>query len=232
MQQRFPELPFHADQLSTERWHELGDFVNALFAANPLPPGELKRARYPQATQEPLPGDAPRVIGVAGRPRCGKDVVADYLEAHYQKTQRINFSDPIITEINQWLESSGHRITQGNKSNPLYRSLLQAWGMARREQQPDYWTVQLQTRIRSMQETGTELVIVCGVRTPSDLELVEGLGGKCWQVVRPGNDYQARHDIETALDKVEGDRLPQILNPVEGDLAPYEENIRQILSAF
>ena len=231
MHQRFPELPFQADKLTRERWHELGDCVNALFASDPLPAGELKRPRYPGAIPELLPQDAPKIIGVAGQPRCGKDVVADYLEAHYLHTQRVNFSDPIISEINQWLEPSGHQITQGNKSNTLYRSLMQAWGMARREQQSDYWTIQLKQRIQEMQLNGIKLVIVCGVRTLSDLELVEQLGGQCWQVVRPGNSYQAKHDIETALDQVDKRRLPQILNPAEGDLTPYEENIRQILSA-
>jgi len=205
------------------------DCLKSIQETDPVPPGKLKRPLYRKRFKTTLPLGVPGVIGVTGKPRSGKDVVADYLEAHFVDVARVNFSDPIIEEVNSWLSNSGHQITQGNKSHMTYRKLLQAWGMARREAEPDYWTRQLSLQIKALQDGGIKLVLVCGVRTPSDLELVENLGGSCWYILRPGNDYQAKHDIETALDGIDPSRFTYIENPSEGNLAPYEDNIREAL---
>jgi len=228
----FPDLPFDSQLLGLGRQQELRTLALVIQDLQPLLPGHARQPVYQQDTKAALPASTPGVIGVAGKPRAGKDVAADYLEAYYQDVARVNFSDPIILEVNSWLQSSGHVITQSNKSAAIYRSLLQAWGMSRREENGFYWVDSLRKVITRLQDNGTRLVLICGVRALSDLELVEELGGECWLVERPGNTYQAEHAIENALAQIPRDRFRIIENSAEGNLAPYEASIQQAVKAW
>lgn len=181
----------------------------------------------PAGGGEELPETAPHLIGLSGKPRSGKDVVADYLIERYASVAKINFSEPIIEEVNQMI--TPHKITESNKSDSDYRALLQAWGTARREEREDYWVDLLRDRIRSLSEKN-RLVVVCGVRALSDLALIEELGGEHWHVERPGNQYKAEHSIESQLDQLDRSQMKIIENPVEDDLAPYLRNIEAALN--
>ena len=185
------------------------------------------------ADQSELPVTAPHLIGLTGKPRTGKDVVADYLVAHYRGVVRFAFSDAIVDEANVFLARFGHRIVEGNKSLPYYRHLLQAYGMGRRAEDEHYWTKQVKAKLRTAFADGARMAIVTGARMPTDVEVIEGERGEMWRVIRPGNDYSfvggASAAIESGLDSVPAETFREILNPVEGDLAPYVANIEAAL---
>jgi hypothetical protein len=184
-------------------------------------------------SQTALPKTMPPVIGIYGDPRSGKDVAADYLRAYYRKVKRTAFSDTILPEVNQFLNKIGseHQIDSGNKSEIMYRSLLQAWGIARPDQDPDYWVKKVKQYVeQELSSDETELVIVTGIRLLPDIDSVHSLNGHLWKVNRPGNDYQAEHQVEKELQKIEPDRV--IENEVAGDLSFYESNIVKTVNSY
>lgn len=122
------------------------------------------------------------VIALVGRRRSGKDAAADVLLDAEPTAVRINFSDPVIAELEQEL---GVQITPENKGT--YRAQLQALGRRRRQEDPHYWTRQL-GRLISAARREARLVIVCGAREPSDLELVRQHDAYVVMVRRPGTE--------------------------------------------
>lgn len=208
-------------------FEEVHQAARAVLHSEPIPAGRLKAELEPGT--EPLPSGLAGLIGLSGKARAGKDTIADFILSRYASVARLNFSDPIIAETNHWLEGSGHLITEENKSERLYRHLLQSWGLARRAEQPDYWTRQLERRVKGLWEDGSELVLLCGVRTPSDLDLVESLGGLHWRVSRPGNLYQTGHKIETMLDQLPEEKMTVIENTSEGDLDALHLTVERAL---
>lgn len=146
------------------------------------------------------PADAPRVIGLCGYPRSGKDALAELLLATYRGVERIAFSDAIVAEVNQLRAAYGAApINEATKSDPPFRLLLQEWGMLRRVEDPDYWVRKVEQAVMTARQAGVDVVLLTGVRQPSDADLVHRLGGALWLVDRPGNTYRADHRAELAV---------------------------------
>jgi hypothetical protein len=145
------------------------------------------------------------------------------LEGTYAGAERLAISDGIIAEVNEYLQGTGHCITQENKSEPPYRRLLQDWGMARSRPNPDYWIDKVLQLADEKFANGSQLVMITGVRRPTEAEAIRGhsyLGGppagQLWRVVRPGNTYSADHEIERMMDDVPADVT--LNNDREGDM--------------
>jgi hypothetical protein len=221
-------LPIDLDSLPFAVKEDILQASEAALLMEPLARGEesIKSRRG----SETLPATSPRLIGISGRPRAGKDAIAEGILSRYKDVDRINFSDMIIDEVNAWLKGTGHRITEDNKSDARYRHLLQAWGMARRAESKTYWTDSVKKRVRDLWNEGSRLVLVCGVRAVSDLEAIEDLGGEHWRVVRPANEYSAEHAIEKQLDDLPAERQTVIENDSEGDLASLHGKVYDLLS--
>lgn len=218
------ENPLNTETYPEELLEEVRSSCQAVLNADPLPAGEAPEPLFEtQGVKRPLPSLRSALVGVSGKPHSGKDVFAEFMQAYYRRVARMNFSDPIIDEVNRWLACYGRRITQANKSHPLHRHLLQVWGRARRYEGEGYWVAKLRESIVEA-EKDSDLIIVAGVRAVSDLELIEEMGGVCLRVNRPGNPYQAEDPIESALDRHQ-DRMIALLNPAENDLEPYIANI-------
>ncbi len=231
-------IPFNLDRCGRGARAEAQEVISGLLGcAAHAPPPPAAPLYEPSADPLELPAGAPPVIGLAGKPRAGKDVVADYLQARYAGVARTAISDQIVEEANAWLAAAPgllgrrHRITPENKSLPQYRRLLQFWGLRRRGENPRHWVEKVIAAAGRMRQDGARLVIITGVRMPSDMEMVSDLGGVTWKVERPGNPYQAEHAIEAGLDSVPDSEFVVISNPAEGDLAPYEANIVAALNA-
>ena len=219
------DLPLLVDSYPSELAAEVRQAVTTVLSSEPIAP---KAVFEPQPGLRPLPETAPTIIGLSGYPRSGKDVAANYLIETYASVAKVNFSDPIIDEVNSFLSPHGHQINESNKSQPMYRALLQSWGTARRVEDEGYWVDSLRARVRDL-SVDNRLVLVCGLRALSDAALVEELGGQHWRVVRPGNDYQAEHAIERQLDDLSDDEVVVVENGDEGNLASYQSNIDEAL---
>lgn len=225
-------LPIDLDELPSEQAAALEAAILTVLDSEPIA-GIEPEPLYP-ASSDPayLPEHLPRVLGVCGKPRAGKDVIADFIAAHFRGVERTSFSVSVIPEVNAYLAVQGtrHEINMGNKSEPIYRRLLQEWGMAQPTIDPDYWVKKTRAFVeeRLAGRDGVRLVIVTGVRLPADAAMIKALGGEVWRASRPDNPYVAEHDVESGIDALKVDR--EIVNPVEGDLQPYEDNILAALA--
>ena len=137
------------------------------------------------------------IIGVAGRKRVGKDSTADHFTNIYNNTIKINFSDPILEEVNAMLAVHNIKIDSDNKER--YRPLLQEWGDLRREQDEDYWNKQVEQKINRCVENGEKLILACGPRAASEFEMIKACGGELWKVIRP-LEATDQHSTEQSVD--------------------------------
>lgn len=224
-----------AQKLSPPAPHQekIAEIISELKNLPRVPAGELTRVYPIKKERRPLKMKKQgQIIGLCGAPQAGKDVIAEYIESEYQGVAKANFSDYILVEVNQYLKEQGvdHEITLANKNEPLYRLLLQEWGGGRFKEDPDYWPRMVQREVEKLAQDN-ELVLVTGLRSPADFEVIEdSLQGDVWRAVRPGNSYVAEHEIEKLAATREVDQ--EVLNPSEGDLKPFSKNIEATLNLY
>lgn len=224
-----------ASQLSPPAPHQekIAEIIAQLKEMPKIPAGELERSHPIKKDRKPLKMKKQgQIIGLCGAPQAGKDVIAEYIEANYQGVAKANFSDYILVEVNQYLKEQGidHEITLANKNEPLYRLLLQEWGGGRFKEEPSYWPKMVQREVEKLAKEN-ELVLVTGLRSPADFKVIEdNLEGEVWRAVRPGNNYVAEHAIEKLAATRPVDQ--EVLNPSEGDLKPFSENIEKALDLY
>lgn len=161
----------------------------------------------------------PRVIGISGKLRAGKDLIAARLASGWG-FQRLNFAEALRVELIERMPRTllalhdlncECAIGDNSRSDPaarclehmLYvskpkgiRELLQEYGTdVRRVHDPEYWTKLWRAR-------ATELggaVVSADVRFPNEAAAVLAMGGALWRVERPGFDSSG-HVSETAMD--------------------------------
>lgn len=81
------------------------------------------------------------------------------------------------------------------------RQILQWWGDYRRAQDPEYFVKAVQIEVQ-VSEWDCDDVVITDCRFPNEAAMVRQLGGKIWQVVRPGhNPPCSGHASETTGDE-------------------------------
>lgn len=238
--ERRPENPFHDlmifEKLSPERKLTLQTAINNISSSFPVV-GKTTISHVYRDHSKLLPKKLiplseemkGKIIGIGGKPQSGKDFAADYLIGCYSNVSKTTFSDNIIPEANRVLNAHGicnHIITPYNKTENMYRELLQEIGLGYREVDPDYWikrTVFIASNLRERYD----LVLITGMR-PVDYKQLKELGVILWEVRRPGNNYTASHEIEDSTPEVNPDIV--IDNSVEGNLTIYKKQILEALN--
>ena len=162
----------------------------------------------------------PRVIGVSGKARAGKDVIAHRLAGGWG-FERLSFAEGLRLELVERMPRTllaihdlhcdcGHGVAPTNDraerclEHMLYvskpkgiRELLQEYGTeVRRGDDPEYWTKLWR---ESVMRLSTQGVVVADVRFPNEAAAVLSMGGALWRVERPGC-VGGSHESETALD--------------------------------
>ncbi len=137
------------------------------------------------------------IIGLAGRKKVGKDTAADYFVDTYKGAIKINFSDPILEEVNTMLAVHDLQVDPDNKEP--YRRLLQEWGELRREQDEDYWNKKIEKRIDRYIRNKKKLILVCGPRAIPEFEMVRVRSGELWKIIRPLKTADV-HKTEQSVD--------------------------------
>lgn len=164
-----------------------------------------------------MSGNYPRIIGLSGVARAGKDTVGNILHGLYGY-HLASFSDalnralcalnPIVTmntdasrvstmeEMIRYadlIDSVGYEEAKGY---PEVRRLLQAMGteVGRNIFGEDIW-------VEAMFKTlPNALVAITNVRFPNEYQAVKDQGGEVWRVTRPGFEPANGHISDTALD--------------------------------
>ncbi|UQA94939.1 deoxynucleotide monophosphate kinase family protein [Streptomyces halobius] len=182
-------------------------------------------------------------IALIGKARSGKDTAAAEFSRHAAYTH-LAFADELkaaLTRLNPLVNScccyedyhlvdalEDHGGWEGAKSLPEVRRLLQEYGQAIRERDPDFWVRPVQAQARQ----GTEWNLPCivtDVRYANELAALRQEGAVVVRVDRPGAGLAGQageHDSETELDGVEPDH---VLNN-GGTLDEFQANVRALLT--
>lgn len=155
----------------------------------------------------------PRLIGVTGYARHGKDTLASVLtrELGYTRValadkmkELLLVLDPIVdayanvngTRLSDLVEEEGW---DGAKQLPEVRRLLQVFGtqVGRQGLGEDVWIEALARGTMGFYG-GTRRIVIPDVRFPNEAAFIHRLGGEVWRVKRPGfdNGIGVAHDSE------------------------------------
>jgi hypothetical protein len=164
----------------------------------------------------------PRLIGLCGHARAGKDTVAKLVQRVEPITEIMAFADPLKKICANvfgfsWNQLYGDardrpdtRYTLANGQPLTARYALQRlgtdWG---RDCDPEIWIKYGLRRARKLREKGYAVVIT-DVRFLNEAEAITHEDGDIWKVVRPGADGQVGivgHASEAEIPTIECDRI-------------------------
>lgn len=152
----------------------------------------------------------PRLIGLLGRARAGKDTAAARLvEAHgfrryafADALKRVALvADPIVVPVDTvW---GSRRLSdvvrevgwEGAKGHREVRRTLQQLGIGIREIDPGFWVRAVLDQVAAEPAP----VVITDVRFPNEAAAIRDRGGVLARVIRPGQDESDQHISETAL---------------------------------
>ena len=187
----------------------------------------------------------PRIIGLNGVARSGKDTVAKILHDLYNYevysfSETLNdalvalnpvvystlvSTNPDVYEPTRYASIIAVRGYEAAKEVPEVRRLLQAMGteVGRNILGEDIWVDALFKKI------GSHKAVITNVRFPNEADAVWGRDGVVWEVIRPGYKPALGHVSDTALDAIQkdayihndgtirdlADKVMRILDPVQ-----------------
>lgn len=135
---------------------------------------------------------APRLIGLTGPARSGKDTTAEILvrEAGFV---RIAFADPLRDFVRRLLgytpEDLETRKEDPTEFGPSPREMMQTLGTewGRETISPELWLRVARREIEANLAAGRS-VVLSDVRFPNEADLVQELGGELWRILRRTGD--------------------------------------------
>jgi hypothetical protein len=136
-----------------------------------------------------------KIIGISGKKQSGKNTVAKMIaDLTSLKCEEFAFADSLKQEV---AEMCGTYLFTIEENKNLYRPLLQAWGIYKRQTcGADYWIEQV---VRKIQSSSCDIALVTDVRFRNELEALRILGARVVRIVTPElSDDQ--HISETELD--------------------------------
>ncbi len=145
----------------------------------------------------------PRVIGLSAKKRHGKDTLGQLLKPYGYR--RIAFADALYAEVATRVGVPVDVLKNAHfKERPMARldgrsprAVLQEYGMAKRQEDPDYWIRQVEQALRAA--SPQQRWVITDVRLPNEAAWVEERGVLV-RVIRPAITAADNHISETALD--------------------------------
>jgi hypothetical protein len=179
----------------------------------------------------------PRIIGICGHGRAGKDSVADYLRSHYDY-HKASFGDPVKELAMRMNPAMPRGFVRGDrlvnvvarhgwteaKDYPEVRELLQRLGAGGRSiLGADVW-------INSVFEGigPNDRVVIPSVRFRNEVQRIRREGGAMLRVTRPGYDAVNDHPMEKEHENFAVDRA--IFN--DGTLAELESMVDAVMMSW
>lgn len=159
----------------------------------------------------------PKLIGLGGKLRSGKDAFADYLVEHHGYV-KMGMSDvlhesamamnPIIhvgdRDVFRYQDVTAELgYVAAKEEYPEYRAFLQRMGteFGRNILGEHTWVGLTMSRILDQFEQGSD-VVVTGIRFPNELQMIRDIGGRSIWINRPGlvtAEAHAQHASETGV---------------------------------
>lgn len=146
----------------------------------------------------------PRIVGLSGYARSGKDTVANYLVEHHGY-RRVAFADTLKRFVASIYPDIGSRVEavgwEAAKEQLEVRQALQRVGtLARHHIHPDIWVMPL---LPNLSDPDARLV-VSDVRFPNEAAFVQNQGGPVIRINRPGVLPAGNDVTDTSLDTFDG----------------------------
>lgn len=169
----------------------------------------------------------PRIIGLSGKKRNGKDSAAKFLSSagyvRYAFADKLKAAAKVIFGFSEEQVNGDLKEVIDPRWGESPRVVLQKFGTEcmRHGYADDVWVRALEAELRDVKS----LVAITDVRFPNEAEMVRALGGEVWRIVRPGFQETGNHASEVALDSYTFDRvlvadtLPELGVAVEAGLA-------------
>jgi hypothetical protein len=128
-----------------------------------------------------------KVIGLCGKPKAGKNAVAEITAGLVPGTVILNFSEPIIGECAKLL-SVEPEIIEADKE--YYRPFMQWYGYDhKRREDEEYWVRKIEAKLDEAEEAGAPLAVVCGVRAINEWVMIVRRGGVVYEVIRGAQEW-------------------------------------------
>ena len=151
---------------------------------------------------------SPKLIGLAGKARSGKDTVAGFLPL-----TRVSFAAPLKKGLQVMLQLSDEYVNGdlkdvaldwlGKSPRQLLQTLGTDWG--RDTVHKDLWTIVAAREIESYLQKGMG-VVVTDVRFDNEANLIRSMGGVIWHVKRSDAQSVNSHISEAGVTFVNGDK--------------------------
>lgn len=156
---------------------------------------------------------APPLIALTGRAMSGKDTAFGFLRELEPRIVRVAFADPLKQDVAKLFNVEVGEI---EARKPLFRPVLQAYGVARRELcGSDYWIQRAGLAIQAARKAGHP-VVVTDVRFCNEAAYLRSLGGVLVRISRPRFDSAVpTHVSELESDQIEVDHLVEACTPHE-----------------
>lgn len=165
-----------------------------------------------------------KLIGISGKKKAGKSLIADYIYLYQSDVIIYNFADELKKEVAYACNTTVEYI---NNNKDLFRPILQWWGTDfRRGKDVNYWIKKWHIAIGNIASYKPACTIVAAdVRFHNEIKIIEQLGGKVWRVERIGleDDW---HPSEIELDGYEFKR--KISN--DGSKEDLAKKVRELLN--
>jgi hypothetical protein len=153
---------------------------------------------------EPAGPRAPRLVGMVGKARSGKDTFARVL-TEVGEYERVALADELKRDVASFL---GVSVEELETRKADFRAALQEYGSRMRREREDWWIAMLTPKVRELLAIGHD-VVVTDVRYQNEAEWVRSLGGVIVKRVRAGHEGAggalATHSSETELDSIRPD---------------------------
>ena len=171
--------------------------------------------------------DLPRVIGLAGFKRSGKDTVGRML-CEVLGYSAMAFADPVRDEVFERFHVA--RMPDHLKDVPMrhlggrsYRDLLIEVGQGRRAENPDHWVSKAREKIAARLASG-QRVVLTDIRMPNEVRLIHVHGGIAAWISRRGvesnghvteQDHRHLCDLVIENDGTKEDLLRRVVDGIK-----------------
>lgn len=153
----------------------------------------------------------PRIIGLAGKARSGKDTVGAMLVTAFN-AKTLSFASPIKEALRAMLDLSEEHISGGLKETEITwigkspRQLMQTLGTewGRQIVSPTLWLDLAAREIESNRYCGYHSVVT-DVRFDNEADMIRDMGGVIWHIQRENIPQVSAHASESGVSLKSGD---------------------------
>ena len=167
-----------------------------------------------------------KIIGLAGKARCGKDTTADIISAH-EWIWRDAFAAPIRAIARATFDMTDDELEEHKeKIDPIIgmspRQFMQRIGDAGRSIDPAIWINSLAKRLQKITD-GIKVAVITDARFENEATWIRNQGGEIWHIQRENAGTRHEHSSENGIDIKPGDIVIEN-NGTIGDLATKVAN--------